>query len=129
MLESDVKPADDLASVLWQQLSEHLDALVAAWASGEPPALAQFLPAAPPALRRLALTEAVKVDLEYRWQEPRRPRRSRNTSPIFPNWPKAAASPVTFSTKSFTSAGRPAKRSSWPTIAAVFPPAPPSWPG
>jgi len=76
LLESDVQLADDRApqeaSLLWQQLSEHLDALVAAWERGEPPELAPFLPAGPPALRRMVLVEAVKVDLEYRWKEPRR---------------------------------------------------------
>jgi serine/threonine protein kinase len=59
------------ASILWQQLSECLDAFVSAWQqSGEsPPVLADFLPASPAALRRMALVEAIKVDLEYRWQQ------------------------------------------------------------
>ncbi len=63
------------ASVVWQQLSEQIDALVAAWeAKGEPPELADFVPAGPPALRRLTLIEGVKVDLEYRWQGRRFPK-------------------------------------------------------
>lgn len=71
---------DDLsggeASILWQQLSECLDAFVSAWqkSNDSPPALAEYLPASPPALRRMALVEAIKVDLEYRWQEKRWPK-------------------------------------------------------
>ncbi|MET9489181.1 serine/threonine-protein kinase [Nocardia sp. NPDC006630] len=39
----------------------------AAWdTAGEPPPLAEYLPAAPE-LRRLCLIELIKVDLEYRW--------------------------------------------------------------
>ena len=56
--------------VLWEQLSERLDALIGAWQDAvEPPRLAEFLPAGPAVLRRLTLVEAIKVDLEYRWQE------------------------------------------------------------
>jgi serine/threonine protein kinase len=55
-------------SAVWHELSKRIDALVAAWeAASEPPALAEFIPTHPPALRRLTLVEAVKVDLEYRW--------------------------------------------------------------
>jgi serine/threonine protein kinase len=70
-IQSDVLLAQSNASILWQQLSDHIDALVAAWESGQPPALAEFVPADPPSLRRLTLLEAVKVDLECRWKEPR----------------------------------------------------------
>lgn len=63
------------ASVVWQQLSEQLDALVAAWqGAAEPPRLADFVPGQPPELRRLTLVEAVKIDLEYRWQDRRWPK-------------------------------------------------------
>ena len=56
------------SSLIWRQLSDCLDAFVAAWQRGEgPPALGEFLPAGPAALRRLTLVEAIKVDLEYRW--------------------------------------------------------------
>ena len=72
MDHSDVKLADADASVIWQQLSDQINALIAAWEDGgEPPNLAEFVPASPPALRRLTLLEAVKVDLEYRWKDPR----------------------------------------------------------
>ncbi len=62
-------------SLLWQQLSDVIDQLVAAWEQAdEPPALADFLPAGPPALRRLTLVEMIKVDLEHRWQDKRWPK-------------------------------------------------------
>ena len=71
---SDVPLAQSQASLVWGQLSEHIDALIAAWETGEPPELARFVPADPPPLRRLTLIEAVKIDLEYRWKEPARPK-------------------------------------------------------
>ncbi len=75
---SSVVPVSDLAetepSYVWRQLSEHIDALAAAWERGEPPELAQFLPSGPPPLRRLALVEGIKVDLEFRWQDRRWPK-------------------------------------------------------
>ena len=61
--------ADNDVSVAWQQLSERIDAFVAAWQQGgEPPAPSSFVPAEPIALRRVTLVELIKVDLEYRWQ-------------------------------------------------------------
>ena len=67
--------ADTDVSLVWRQLSERIDALVSAWEqSNQPPLLADFMPAGPPALRRLTLVEAVKVDLEYRWQNRRFPK-------------------------------------------------------
>ncbi len=71
--------SDNLAvtepSLVWKELSQRIDALVAAWeASAQPPELAEFIPTHPPALRRLTLVEAVKVDLEYRWQGRRFPK-------------------------------------------------------
>jgi hypothetical protein len=63
------------ASVVWRQLSQRIDALVAAWeGASEPPVLAEFVPAEPASLRRLTLVEAVKVDLEYRWKDRRFPK-------------------------------------------------------
>ncbi len=63
------------SALVWQQLSERLDALIGVWqAATEPPRLAEFLPDGPPALRRLTLVEAIKVDLEYRWRESRWPK-------------------------------------------------------
>jgi serine/threonine protein kinase len=63
------------ASLVWEQLSRHVDQFVAAWQGAEsPPNLADHLPANPPALRRLALVELVKVDLEQRWTGRRWPK-------------------------------------------------------
>ena len=70
-----VRATNDDVSVAWQQLSERIDAFVAAWQKGgEPPAPADFVPTEPPALRRLTLVELIKVDLEYRWQGRRSPK-------------------------------------------------------
>lgn len=63
------------ASIVWEQLSQHIDRFVAAWQQAEaPPNVADFLPPGPPALRRLTLVEVIKVDLEYRWQHKRWPK-------------------------------------------------------
>ena len=50
----------------WNEVAERLEAFVAAWESGAAPAIADHLPAGPPARRRLVLVELVKVDLEFR---------------------------------------------------------------
>jgi serine/threonine protein kinase len=61
-------PIDDTGRH-WELLTERLEAFVSAWdAAAQPPALADYLPDSPPALRRLVLVELVKVDLDYRWQ-------------------------------------------------------------
>ena len=62
------------ASLVWQQLSKHIDAFVSAWQDGATPELSEYLPEGPRALRRLTLVEAIKVDLEYRWQLGRAPK-------------------------------------------------------
>lgn len=56
------------ASRFWDELSQRVDALIQAWESMEGPPLDEFLPEGPPALRRMVLTELIKIDLEYRWQ-------------------------------------------------------------
>ncbi len=59
------------SSRTWEILAEHVQSLITAWESGhEPPELADFLPAEPPHVRRLTLVELIKVDMEYRWQQP-----------------------------------------------------------
>ena len=51
----------DATRTAWNVLAERIDALLAAWDAGpDPPHLADFLPAEPPALRRLVLVELVK---------------------------------------------------------------------
>ena len=60
---SDSHPEDD--SQAWELLGEQVGALVSAWEEGgEPPKLADFLPDQRPTIRRLALAELIKVDLE-----------------------------------------------------------------
>lgn len=54
------------ALATWDLLEKHLESFSAAWEQGEPPPLAEHLPAGPPVLRKLALVEMIKVDLEYR---------------------------------------------------------------
>jgi hypothetical protein len=66
--------ADD-ATRAWDLLSEHVDAFIQHWDNHrQPPPLGNFLPESPQGLRRMALVELIKVDLEYRWQEHNLPR-------------------------------------------------------
>ncbi len=59
----------DEATRVWDLLEQQVEGLVNAWESGgDPPDLASFVPSDPPGMRRLALVELIKVDLEYRWQ-------------------------------------------------------------
>lgn len=53
------------ATHAWDDLAQRLDRFVAAWESGQP-RLAEFLPLEPASLRRMVLTELIKVDLELR---------------------------------------------------------------
>jgi serine/threonine protein kinase len=72
-------------TLAWNLLSERVEALVTAWeTANEPPRLADFLPANPPNLRRLALVELIKVDLEYRCQRPEHSRRIEQYLADFP---------------------------------------------
>lgn len=55
-------------SQVWDELTRHLDRFAQAWdAPGAHPDLRNFLPESPPILRRLALIELIKLDLERRW--------------------------------------------------------------
>src|SRR5687768_5459617 len=58
------------ATLAWDILAECVEAFVAGWAA-QPlgPRLADYLPAAGAALRRLALVELIKIDLEQRWRD------------------------------------------------------------
>ena len=64
--QTDVVLAD--ADQLWELLAERLETFVEAWETNPEPTLGDHLPEAPPELRRLALIEMIKVDLDYRWQ-------------------------------------------------------------
>ncbi len=73
--KSETAPAGADATLAWEQLTAQVDRLIASWErGGDPPDLAQFMPAEPPELRRMLLTELIKVDLEYRWQHMRAPK-------------------------------------------------------
>ncbi len=68
-------PPND-SSQTWEILAKQIDTLINAWeAGGDPPSLRECLPDEPRRLRRLALTELIKVDLEYRWQQRNLPKR------------------------------------------------------
>ncbi len=57
------------AQVAWTRLLDHVGAFCDAWEGAEmPPDLRDFAPNEPTELRRLAVIELVKVDLEQRWQ-------------------------------------------------------------
>ena len=73
-------------TLAWDLLSNRIEALVTAWEStSEPPRLADFLPAEPTALRRLALVELIKVDLDYRCRRPEHSRRIEQYLDEFPD--------------------------------------------
>ena len=64
----------------WDRVAEAIDALSNAWEThlagdGEEPDWAKWVPEGDPGVRALTLPELVKVDLEYRWQRGRSPRK------------------------------------------------------
>jgi serine/threonine protein kinase len=61
----------DQPTLLWGQLADCIDAFGEAWdRAGEPPSLGAHLPASSAMLRRMALIELIKFDLERRWAFP-----------------------------------------------------------
>lgn len=61
----------DNASVVWSAVEKQLDAFCQAWdGAAEPPDIVDFIGDYEPAVRRLILLELIKVDLEYRWNQP-----------------------------------------------------------
>src|SRR5438876_4411663 len=57
------------AGPTWDVLADVVERFLQRWeAEPSAPAIAAFLPPAPPPLRRLVLVELVKIDLDYRWQ-------------------------------------------------------------
>src|SRR5688572_4165548 len=53
---------------IWDALADRIETFIGAWESGEPPRLADHVPEGPRVVRKLALLEMIKVDLEYRWK-------------------------------------------------------------
>ena len=68
MDESETANATEPSTMLWERLSAHLERFIDGWESGAPPEIADFLPAEPPGLRKLALVELVKLDMEHRYE-------------------------------------------------------------
>ena len=65
---------DGEVEVAWTVLAEHVGAFCDTWErADQPPDLANHVPAQPTLLRRLALIELVKIDLEHRWQRQLQP--------------------------------------------------------
>ncbi len=58
----------DQGDAAWDALAERLEAFSVEWDRGGPPNIADFLPDGPAELRRMALVELTKYDLERRWQ-------------------------------------------------------------
>jgi serine/threonine protein kinase len=56
------------AGEMWQSLADRAQAFTTAWNQGKEPALADYLPADPAALRQLTLVELVKIDLAQRFR-------------------------------------------------------------
>ncbi len=58
----------DHGHATWDLLAQRIDLLIRHWDAAEsPPVLAEFVPQAGTSLRRLVLSELIKVDLEYRY--------------------------------------------------------------
>lgn len=83
----------------WDLIAGAIDALSEAWEKylaegGEQPNLANWVPKVDSAARKLALTELVKLDLEYRWQHRRLPRKIEEYAEQFPELGSEASLPV-----------------------------------
>lgn len=73
----------------WDRVADAIDGLSGAWESyladgGKEPDLADWAPADDPGVRSLSLPELVKVDLEYRWQSGKNPRKIEFYAEKFP---------------------------------------------
>ena len=68
--DTPLSSASDIDNTLvWEQLTEVIEAFTAAWERAPQPDVADFLPPQLPALRRMALLELLKVDMEFRAQQ------------------------------------------------------------
>ena len=84
---------------LWEQVAELVDGLSAAWekhfqGSAAEPELEVFLPADNQLLRKLALPELVKADLEFRWQNKCHPKKVEAYAEQFPLRDEAGELPI-----------------------------------
>jgi hypothetical protein len=83
----------------WERIAEAIDGLSVAWeqhfaGAKTEPRLSDFLPADNPALAKGILPELVKVDLEYRWQYNRGPRRVEEYAADYPTLGPVSELPV-----------------------------------
>lgn len=83
----------------WEQVAEAIDELAAGWEShlsgnADEPDIAVLVPGDGSELRRLALPELVKVDMEYRWQSRREPRKIEEYLAEFPELGTTSKLPV-----------------------------------
>lgn len=93
----DVVPAApaDFATRVWNQLSDCVDTFIQAWdRAATPPNLGDFVPDEEPAVRKLILSELVKVDLEYRWRSRQFPKLLEEYLAEFPEMTEAGKAPV-----------------------------------
>ncbi|HEV2970710.1 MAG TPA: serine/threonine-protein kinase [Pirellulales bacterium] len=82
------------ATVALEHVSARVDLLIGAWESPDrPPTLSKFLPDQPLEMRRLVLTELIKVDLEYRWQQHNLPKTVEEYLAEFPELAEAGKVP------------------------------------
>ena len=85
MFETTRKPTSDPDTIALYAVASKLDALSKAWQGDDlPPRLGDFLNEVPAANRVLVLTELIKVDLEYRWQEHELPKQVEEYVEEFP---------------------------------------------
>lgn len=64
----DTSPHDETTDADWDRLAQHIEAFLEQWETdGFGPQIADHLPQEPASLRRLALIELIKVDLEQRY--------------------------------------------------------------
>lgn len=57
----------DVNTVMWEQLSEKIDAFCEAWDNDPPANISDYVPNDSPTLHQFVLVELIKVDMEYRW--------------------------------------------------------------
>ncbi len=83
------------SQVVWDRLAQCIETLATAWEeTGVPPRLADFLPREPAALRRMAIIELIKVDMEYRWSTDQTLQRIEDYLAEFPELTDEGGAPV-----------------------------------
>jgi serine/threonine protein kinase len=96
---SQVEPTSQSEDERWERIAKAIDGLSAAWeqhflGARTEPRLSDFLPADNRALAKWMLPELVKVDLEYRWQYNRSPRRVEEYAADYPTLGPVSELPI-----------------------------------